>query len=588
MPSLGNAILTLRVKGDEFKAGLAKAKGQADKTTKGIGAAFGRAQKSIQGAAGKVPVFGGALAALASPAGLASAAVGLVVAQVVKLFNRTVELGRELGKIQETLQLTSTQGFQVLQRVIEETNGNSGSLERTMVRMRDTIGSAVAGNKPAIESFEKLGLNIKELSELESDKALVKIIAAANDSLGPTEAAATLTDILGRSMSEMGGFANLTTEEMRKLLIQFGDAAEVGDDAVRATNAYDEELRQLGETSAGVGDKIGTFFVQFVTDKLAILNEELDELRNLAAKGRKALEWLGLLKPAAEGAATAGGDLAEALVDVTVASHDTAPAVETTEGAVAALSRSVTTLTEVSRTAAPAVAALAKEQVGARFSAERMQRALDYTNGALDSYAIAANEAAEATENATDWVREYEIRLLGARKEADMFALSLGKIRTGYSNLPSGGVKVGVDEKDESGSGRSAPGGFRFRSDIANDPISQVYTNAEGVPFAFNTHGGGSNQFNINEVGRLDDAQNWLTGNAPGAQQGAFVKGSRQGSLVRVGENFTDENITPVRGADGGGSGGGQSLTIPVQLGDETLATIYVKGKRVAVREGRD
>ena len=35
---------------------------------------------------------------------------------------------------------------------------------------------------------------------------------------------------------------------------------------------------------------------------------------------------------------------------------------------------------------------------------------------------------------------------------------------------------------------------------------------------------------------------------------GAAVRGSRYGSLVRVGENFTDENITPV-GRNGAGSG---------------------------------
>ena len=66
------------------------------------------------------------------------------------------------------------------------------------------------------------------------------------------------------------------------------------------------------------------------------------------------------------------------------------------------------------------------------------------------------------------------------------------------------------------------------------------------------------------------------------------MRGSRYGSLVRVGENFTNENITPV-GRNGGGSGGGSGqMVIPVNLGGETLATIYVEGKRVAVREGRD
>ena len=49
--SLGSAYLTLRVKGDEFKAGLGKAKTQAATTTKGIGQSFANVQQKIQGAA---------------------------------------------------------------------------------------------------------------------------------------------------------------------------------------------------------------------------------------------------------------------------------------------------------------------------------------------------------------------------------------------------------------------------------------------------------------------------------------------------------------------------------------------------------
>ena len=74
----------------------------------------------------------------------------------------------------------------------------------------------------------------------------------------------------------------------------------------------------------------------------------------------------------------------------------------------------------------------------------------------------------------------------------------------------------------------------------------------------------------------------------PAAQHGAAVRGSRYGSLVRVGENFTNENITPVGRGGGSGGGSGPPMVIPVNLGGETLATIYVEGKRVAVREGRD
>ncbi|MBW2044317.1 MAG: hypothetical protein JRI96_05450 [Deltaproteobacteria bacterium] len=44
----------------------------------------------------------------------------------------------------------------------------------------------------------------------------------------------------------------------------------------------------------------------------------------------------------------------------------------------------------------------------------------------------------------------------------------------------------------------------------------------------------------------MQSALSGIGGAVPGAQEGAFIKGSAQGSLVRVGENYTDEIISPV------------------------------------------
>ena len=45
------------------------------------------------------------------------------------------------------------------------------------------------------------------------------------------------------------------------------------------------------------------------------------------------------------------------------------------------------------------------------------------------------------------------------------------------------------------------------------------------------------------------------------------MRGSRYGSLVRVGENFTNENIVPVgRGGMGGGGGGSSPVVLQLRL----------------------
>ena len=54
-------------------------------------------QASFQGFARRIPVVGGALAGLATPAGLATAAIGLAVGAVTKMVSKTLDLGRELS-----------------------------------------------------------------------------------------------------------------------------------------------------------------------------------------------------------------------------------------------------------------------------------------------------------------------------------------------------------------------------------------------------------------------------------------------------------------------------------------------------------
>ena len=131
MPDLGNArLVTYRRRRTSSKAGLAQAKGQADKTTKGIGQSFSNLQGKIQGAAGKVPVFGGSLAALASPAGLAAAGIGLVVGGLTKMVGKTLDTGRRLGELREKLGV-SAEAIQIYERAIEEGNGKTGAFEKT-------------------------------------------------------------------------------------------------------------------------------------------------------------------------------------------------------------------------------------------------------------------------------------------------------------------------------------------------------------------------------------------------------------------------------------------------------------------------
>ena len=218
MGFFGEALLKLGVDRKGLDEGLSKAEartekfgGKVKKTLGGVTGAFGKAQKSIQTTAGKVPIVGGALAGLASPAGLATAGIGLVVGGLTKMVTGALATGRALGEMREATGV-SAEKLQIYRRAIEETNGDAESFDDVVLRLSKSIGDANNGNKAAQEGFSKLGLSWEDLADKSPDEALKAVVGAANESLSATDGASVKAALLGRSYTNLGGFANLTTD----------------------------------------------------------------------------------------------------------------------------------------------------------------------------------------------------------------------------------------------------------------------------------------------------------------------------------------------------------------------------------------
>ena len=315
MPNLGQAKFTLVVAGDKFKQGLAGAKTQADKTTKGIGTSFGNMQQKIQGAAGKVPVVGSSLAALASPAGLAAAGIGLVVGGMAKMVSKSLDVGRRLGELREKLGV-SAEGIQIYERAIEEGNGNTAAFEKTTLRLQKTIGDAAGGNKAAAEQFDALGLSFEDLADKSPEEALRAVLGAANDTLGPTDRASVLAATLGRSYADLGGFATKGTKELTDMLDGVKDVAvTMSGDGVTAVDNYDTAMRDIRDTMSGVATNVGTALIPIITKLLKGIKTAIPILKDTFAPIWDALKqvWLELQPTLAQLGKTLTKDLLPAL-----------------------------------------------------------------------------------------------------------------------------------------------------------------------------------------------------------------------------------------------------------------------------------
>ena len=105
---------TLRVAGDKFKQGLNSARKQtgdfAAKSEKQVGrvrGAFGKLGTGIKGAAGQVPILGGAMTALANPITAIAVGVGAVAVALGKMVGRIVDAEKALRPMTERSGLAS-------------------------------------------------------------------------------------------------------------------------------------------------------------------------------------------------------------------------------------------------------------------------------------------------------------------------------------------------------------------------------------------------------------------------------------------------------------------------------------------------
>ena len=257
MATLAN--LVVRINGNT--AGLTKAVGAAETrvgtfNTKASGA-FRSIGNSARTAAGQVPILGGALNALLTPAGLAAGAAGAISIGLGKAVAKSLELGRSLGELREKTGV-SAEALQIYQRAVEEGNGKVDALATTLVRLTTSIGNANQGNAAAQQSFDALGLSWTNLAQLSPERALAEVVGRANEVLEPTDRAAVLAGILGRSYSELGGFATLTGAEIATLTEKLSaNAVVMSEEAVANVDAYDEAWRNLRDSMGGASTDVG-------------------------------------------------------------------------------------------------------------------------------------------------------------------------------------------------------------------------------------------------------------------------------------------------------------------------------------------
>jgi hypothetical protein len=278
-------------------------------------------QTGLAKAEGRVGKFKAVIASL----GPAIAAVGFT-----SMANKAINAGSAISDLSEQLRINA-RSLQVLMAVADKAGVAQSSLEKALMSVTIRTQEAMDGNKMYTESFERLGINLKEFSKLPTEEKLA-VIANAYKSAGKSqEAFSDIASILGtragpkmlevlRRLSDEG-LASLTREAEKAGQVMSQDVIDKMDKAADTIGVFN---RAMTVATATVLGKVIPAFVIFkesfghIGDAMATLSIKLSSffkflgssLMSVLDPAIKSFEAFGLSMLAAAQAAT--GDFAGA------------------------------------------------------------------------------------------------------------------------------------------------------------------------------------------------------------------------------------------------------------------------------------
>ena len=244
MPNkLGEAVLVLKANAKGLTTGL-KPKPRTATTSR----CREDAGQSFQGFASKIPVVGGALAGLATPAGAATAAIGAVAAVLFKSVKRITDMEAALRPMIERSRI-GAEALQALGEAARRAGSEDGmeAIVDTSQELQLQLGElALTGTTRAIDAFDALGLQAQELQAMEPEAAWRKVVEEIQKIPNVADRATAAEEIFGGTSEKLAGIINLTSEEFADLEKNVLATSDImGQDALDSARGFSESVTEL-------------------------------------------------------------------------------------------------------------------------------------------------------------------------------------------------------------------------------------------------------------------------------------------------------------------------------------------------------
>jgi hypothetical protein len=252
-------------------------------SAEGLGKILDNPMQAISG-------FASSLTFLASPAGIATAAIaglGAAAAGLKSLEGELESLTNTATKLGVSFQFVET-----LKQSSEMAGVSFGTVNTAMTRLLRTLAGADEESKKAAKSLEAVGLSFDDIKGKDSEEQIRLIAERLNGIEDPAKRAAAATAVFGRAGAELlPAFQNLAAGE--KTLERFN--ARIADIDRDRILALGDSFDAVGAATKGFGNEVLTPFigtVQSLSDGFA---------STIAVVGRNVGSILDILSPIASG-----------------------------------------------------------------------------------------------------------------------------------------------------------------------------------------------------------------------------------------------------------------------------------------------
>lgn len=171
----------------------------------------------------------------------------------------------QIDKMSQKLGL-STAAYQEWDYVLQISGTDINSMSMGINTLTNKFDDAINGSDSAIETFERLGLSMEDISGLSREDLFAEVIYAFQDMEDSAERAALANDIFGRSGRELAPLFNSTKEETQGLIQEINDLGGVmSEDAVKNGAEFQDSLTALKASFSGAANSLFSELVPAIT-----------------------------------------------------------------------------------------------------------------------------------------------------------------------------------------------------------------------------------------------------------------------------------------------------------------------------------